>query len=110
MIPSNLITEKSLADLQAQTEYFRGEVKKRSDKLMNYFLLSFFAVGFVLAPYYDTWGVALGIGSLSVVAYYSIKWLLPNSDLYQYVLSSVLALFMAQFIYQMHGLFEMHFF
>jgi PAS domain-containing protein len=36
--------------------------------------------------------------------------LLPESDLYQYVLSVVLGIFMAQYIYQMHGLFEMHFF
>ena len=110
MKPASPITEKTKEDLEAQTEYFRGEVKKRSDKLMNYFLLSFFLVGFILAPYYGTGGVALGVGGLSLIAYYSVKWLLPHSDLYQYVLSAVLALFMAQYIYQMHGLFEMHFF
>jgi two-component system sensor histidine kinase/response regulator len=30
--------------------------------------------------------------------------------MYQYVLSGILGIFMAQFIYQMHGMFEMHFF
>ena len=35
---------------------------------------------------------------------------LPGSNLYQYVLSIVLGVFMAQYIYQMHGMFEMHFF
>ncbi|GGA88996.1 response regulator [Puia dinghuensis] len=104
------ITEKTQADLEAQTEYFRGEVKRRSDKLANYFLISFFIVGFLLAGYFNTWGIALGVGGLSLVAYYSIKWAFPYSDLYQYVLSAVLAIFMAQYIYQMHGLFEMHFF
>ncbi|MEL7146936.1 MAG: methyl-accepting chemotaxis protein, partial [Bacteroidota bacterium] len=38
------------------------------------------------------------------------KILLPKFDWYQYVFSAVVAIFMAQFIYQMHGLFEMHFF
>lgn len=52
----------------------------------------------------------MGIGTLSLVAYYSVKWALPKSNLYQYVLSGVLGIFMAQFIYQMHGMFEMHFF
>ena len=104
------ITEKTQADLAAQTEYFRGEVKRRSDKLTNYFLISFFIVGLLLAGYFDTWGIALGVGGLSLIAYYSIKWAFPHSDLYQYVLSAVLAIFMAQYIYQMHGLFEMHFF
>jgi two-component system sensor histidine kinase/response regulator len=62
-----------------------------------------------LAFYYNTWVIALGVGGLSLAAYYSAKILLPGSNLYQYVLSAVLGIFMAQYIYQMHGLFEMHF-
>jgi len=100
----------ALTDLQAQTAFFRNEVKRRSDKLMNYFLGGFFMIGLLLAHYFDTWTVAIGVGGLSLLAYYSVKIALPNSDLYQYVLSVVLGLFMAQYIYQMHGLFEMHFF
>src|ERR1700722_15481728 len=98
------------SDLHAQSEYFRNMVKRRSDRLMNYFLIGFFVVGLLLAGYFDTWGIAIGVGGISLVAYYSIKLLLPESDLYQYVLSVVLGLFMAQYIYQLHGLFEMHFF
>jgi len=89
---------------------FRSEVKERSDRLMNYFLISFFVVGLVFAFFYGTWLIAFGVGGLSLIAYYSAKIALPDSDLYQYVLSVVLGIFMAQFIYQMHGLFEMHFF
>ena len=89
---------------------FQYEVKKRSDRLMNYFLIGHFLTGLVLAFFYDTWLIALGVGGLSLVAYYSAKIALPDSFLYQYVLSVVLGVFMAQFIYQMHGLFEMHFF
>jgi len=89
---------------------FRFEVKKRSDRLMNFFLIGFFFVGLVLAFFYDTWLIAIGVGGLSLLAYYSVKIALPESTLYQYVLSIVLGIFMAQFIYQMHGLFEMHFF
>lgn len=85
------------------------EVKDRSDRLMNYFLAAYFIVGLIFASFYDTWFIAIGVGGLSLVAYYSVKLALPESDLYQYVLSAVLGIFMAQFIYQMHGLFEMHF-
>jgi hypothetical protein len=84
--------------------------KVRSDKLMNFFLAGYFMVGLVLASFYDTWLIAFGVGGVSLLAYYSTKYLLPDSYLYQYVLSAVLGIFMAQFIYQMHGLFEMHFF
>ncbi|SHM79951.1 Signal transduction histidine kinase [Mucilaginibacter sp. OK098] len=93
-----------------QTIAFQSVVKERSDRLMNYFLISFFLVGLALAFFYDTWLIAFGIGGLSLLAYYSAKMALPHSSLYQYVLSTVLGVFMAQFIYQMHGLFEMHFF
>ncbi len=89
---------------------FRFEVKERSDKLMNYFLMGYFFVGLVFASFYGTWLIAFGVGGLSLLAYYSVKMALPDSSLYQYVLSAVLGVFMAQFIYQMHGLFEMHFF
>ncbi len=92
------------------TATLRLQVKRRSDKLINYFLVAFFLVGFVFAFFYDTWLIALGAGGLSLLAYYSVKLALPGSDLYQHVLSVVLAVFMAQYIYQMHGLFEMHFF
>lgn len=89
---------------------YRTQVKDRSDRLMNYFLPAHFLIGIALAFFYDTWLVAISVGSICLVAYYSVKWLLPDSSLYQYVLSAVLGIFMAQYIYQMHGLFEMHFF
>ncbi|TDE17332.1 response regulator [Dyadobacter psychrotolerans] len=85
-------------------------VKESSDRSMNYFLIGYFLLGLLLAGFYDTWFIAFGVGGILMIAYYSTKWLLPASDLYQYVLSAVLGIYMAQFIYQMHGLFEMHFF
>jgi signal transduction histidine kinase/CheY-like chemotaxis protein len=97
-------------ELHQQTAISRLELKKRSDKMMNYFLFSFFAGGILQAFFFDTWLIAFGVGGALLIAYYSTKIALPDSNLYQYVLSVVLALFMAQYIYQMHGLFEMHFF
>ncbi|MBS1662859.1 MAG: response regulator [Bacteroidetes bacterium] len=110
MTQAPYIITNTPSDLQAQTEAYQADVKERSDSLMNYFLIGFFLVGLALAPYYGTWGIALSVGGLSLLAYYSVRFLLPHSDLYQYVLSIVLGIFMAQFIYQLHGLFEMHFF
>lgn len=84
-------------------------IKERSDRIINYFLCGYFLVGLLLAFYYDTWTIAIGIGSFSLLAYYIVKIALPDSDAYQYILSAVLGIFMAQYIYEMHGLFEMHF-
>ncbi|GAA4308287.1 hypothetical protein GCM10023149_02160 [Mucilaginibacter gynuensis] len=88
----------------------KAEVKKRSDTLMDYFLAGYFILGLVIAGFYDTWTIAISISTLCLIAYYGVKFLLPKSTLYQYVLSAVMGVFMAQFIYQMHGMFEMHFF
>lgn len=97
-------------ELYSITEGFKRDTKERSDVLANYFIIGYFITGLGFAFVYDTWTVAIGVGGLAMAAFYSAKLLLPQSDLYQYVLSAVLAVFMAQFIYQMHGLFEMHFF
>jgi signal transduction histidine kinase len=90
-------------------DVYLKKVRQRSDRLMNYFLASFFLGGLLLAFFYGTWLIGICVGSLSLLAYYSTKYLLPGSDTYQYVVSLVFGIFMAQFIYQMHGLFEMHF-
>ncbi|MGF2411545.1 response regulator [Ferruginibacter sp.] len=100
----NLTPEKQIHAIS-----FSKQVKERSDKLMNYFLICFFICGLILAPFYGTWLIAFGVGGLCLFAYYYIKVTMPDSTLYQYVLSLVLGVFMAQGIYQMHGLFEMHF-
>jgi PAS domain S-box-containing protein len=95
---------------ESYTAALRENVTARSNKLINYFLVSYFIVGLIFAGFYDTWLIAIGVGGISLVAYYSVKRALPKSNLNQYVLSVVLGVFMAQFIYQMHGMFEMHFF
>ncbi|GAO44689.1 sensor histidine kinase [Flavihumibacter petaseus] len=82
---------------------------RKADRQINYFLACYFGCGLLLAIPYDTWVIATGVGALCLVAYYSAKLLLPHSNVYQYVLSTIMGVFMAQYIYQMHGLFEMHF-
>jgi two-component system sensor histidine kinase/response regulator len=93
-----------------KTAVFHARTRERSDELMNYFLIGYFFVGIMLANFYGTWFIAFGLGGVLLLAFYSVKIFLPDYAFYQYVLSAVLGLFMAQFIYQMHGMFEMHFF
>ncbi|NTS41621.1 PAS domain S-box protein [Flavisolibacter sp. BT320] len=105
--------EKEIAYQQSlKSEQVRQLVlqnRQASDRMMNYFLAAYFTGGLLLSFFYETWLIALGVGSLSLLAYYATKWLLPESNAYQYVLGVVLGIFMAQYIYQMHGMFEMHF-
>lgn len=80
-----------------------------ANKVNEGMLAVMFLFGLFIAFFYDTWLIAVAIGGLCLIAYYATKKLLPDSDLYQYVLSGVSAVFAAQFIYQMHGMAEMHF-
>lgn len=93
-----------------QRSYLFEEINNRSDRIFSRFLIISFLFGIMLATFYDTWVIAIGVGGLSLGAYFSTKYLLSEGKLYQYVGASILAVFMAQFIYQMHGLFEMHFY
>jgi PAS domain S-box-containing protein len=95
---------------EIQEQNFSLQMKKWADLLMDYFLICFFVIGLLLSFYFNTLAMAIGLGGLSLLVYYSCKILFSNSDLYQYVLSAVLGVFMLQFFYQTHGMFEIHFF
>ncbi|MGB5927878.1 MAG: GAF domain-containing protein, partial [Cyclobacteriaceae bacterium] len=87
----------------------RKTIYREADSIVFYFVMSFFAAGILLSFFYDTWSVGLGVGTLNVAAYLITRYTLRDSGLHRYVTSAVFAIFGAQFIYQMHGLFEMHF-
>jgi PAS domain S-box-containing protein len=88
---------------------FLKQVKTKADKQIDYFLFAYFFVGLLLSFYFNTWIISLLVGGSCLLSFYLSKKLLPGSDFYQYVLSTVMAIFTAQFIYQTHGMFEMYF-
>lgn len=85
------------------------EIYAKADRIIERLLILMFLFGVFIAFFYETWLVTFVVGSLCLFAYFIIKKLLPGSNLYQYVLSSVCTVFAAQYIYQMHGMAEMHF-
>ncbi|MBO9658849.1 MAG: PAS domain S-box protein [Chitinophagaceae bacterium] len=107
----------TISDERADQRYAKAQhlqslllqYKKSSDRTIDFFLGAYFVFGLGLAFFYDTWLIAAGVGGLSLLAFYATRLLMPESNTYQYVLSVILGIFMAQFIYQMHGMFEMHF-
>lgn len=82
----------------------------QSDKIMYRFLLGYSAFGIAISSYYDTWFIGCAMAVLCIGSWHFNKWILPNSDWHRYVASGFLGVFVGAFIYQMHGLFEMHFF
>lgn len=112
MNTSGLYAGHILSDDKLSESELKGLMKgifSLANKVNEGLLLVMFLFGIFIALFYDTWLVAFAVGGLCLVAYYITKKMLPDSDLYQYVLSGISAIFAAQFIYQMHGMAEMHF-
>ncbi|MBA4054488.1 MAG: hypothetical protein C0490_07245 [Marivirga sp.] len=112
MNTSRLYPGHILNDGQLSESELKGLMKgifSLANKVNEGLLLAMFLFGIFIALFYETWLVAFAVGGLCLVAYYTTKKMLPDSDLYQYVLSAIFAIFAAQFIYQMHGMAEMHF-
>jgi signal transduction histidine kinase len=94
---------------QSEIHSLYKDIYAKGDVIIERLLAVMFLFGLFIAFFYDTWLVGLGVGSLCLAAYFISKKLLPQSNVYQYVLSSVCTVFAAQYIYQMHGMAEMHF-
>jgi len=94
---------------EVELKQLNKEIYRKADKFTEPILGLMFLFGLFIAFFYDTWTIALGVGGFCVLAYYSTKKILPEYNLYQYVFSAVSAIFAAQYIYQMHGMAEMHF-
>lgn len=104
------LTRGSMTDQERATSPYMINFEKKASKQVEYYLWGYYAFGLVIAQIYDTWLFAGVVGGLCLALYYVTKLLFPRTQLKQYAASAAFAIFMAQFIYQMHGMFEMHFF
>jgi signal transduction histidine kinase len=85
------------------------DIYRKADRIITGLLILMFLFGLFIAIFYETWLVAFGVGGLCLFAYFITRQLLPNRVAHQYVLSAICAIYAAQYIYQMHGMAEMHF-
>src|ERR1043165_8537169 len=104
---TNLSVDRHLSDLEIK-DLFKG-IYAKADKWTESILVLMFFFGIFISFFYDTWLIAFGVGGLCLFAYFISKKMLPGSNFYQYVLSTISAILAAQYIYQMHGMAEMHF-
>ena len=80
------------------------------DRYSHYFVLVHFGIGLALAPFYDTWLMAIVVGTLAAAMFLLCAWLAPRTLLTRCIAGVSLQAFVALHIYQLHGLPEMHFF
>ena len=90
-------------------QYF-DRLNQDVDRVIGYFVVGFFVLGLLLIPFYNTWIFGLGIGSLNLLLYLVASSWISSPLIRRQVISLIFSIFMLQFIGQMHGMYEMHFF
>ena len=96
-------------DIALRRKEFYDRINSRAERLLEILLIGYYFFGLFLAFFYDTWLVAFAVGLLALSLYFVTKFVFPGKNIHHYTGGLSAGIFMAQFIYQMHGLFEMHF-
>ncbi len=86
------------------------DVQEKVDKTVDVFVVVFLVLGFLFAPIYNTWKFTLVVGVSNTLIYLVARYALKNKFWARMVISVVLAVFVLQYIGQVHGMAELHFF
>jgi hypothetical protein len=98
------------ASPQEAVAFTLRQIHLEGDKLIRFLIGLHCVIALCLAPFYDTWTLALGAGGLAAGLFLAGAYLLPGSFLTRCLAGISLQVFTALHIYQLHGLAEMHFF
>ncbi len=93
-----------------ELETYLTNVQGKADKISDKFVIMFFILGFCVAPVYDTWMFTAANTVIIGLLYSIARFVLNNKFRARMIISLVYAIFMLQFIGQMHGMAELHFF
>ncbi len=93
-----------------QVEEAMRPIYLRGDRIMRWFTLIHLLLAFAIAPFYGTWMMAALVGIPAFAMFWGTSLLMPGSFLARCTAGLTLQIFTALYIYQFHGLAEMHFF
>ena len=91
-------------------ENYLNEVQKQVDSISDKFVVLFFILGICLAPVYETWIFTWITMGCTCMLYLIVRLVLEEGRLARSLVAVVYTIFMLQFIGQLHGMAEMHFF
>lgn len=91
-------------------ENYLNEVQKQVDKISDKFVGLFFLLGVCLAPVYETWVFTWITMGCTCMLYLIVRLVLEEGTSSRALIAVVYTIFMLQFIGQLHGMAEMHFF
>lgn len=98
--------------IKSQKDKLTNEIEKSSnqgDRIITWMILGLWLFGIVISSHYDTWRLGLVMGTLNTAIYFIANRFFPGKLITRMIGASVMALFMIQYLAQLHGLYEMHF-
>ncbi len=100
----------SVAGYKDRIQVFHEKVYEEADRTMHRFIIGYFILGVVISEFHSTWTIGLGIGGGFFVLYYLAYKFISYKPLLRYLISFLLWNYPLQFIFQMHGMYEIFFF
>ncbi len=89
---------------------FYNKVYIQGDGISRFFIIAFFIIGILLAFASNSFLLAFFMGGFSLLTFFALQIFLPQSQMLRYVTSFLFWNFGVQYLFQMQGLYEMHFF
>ncbi len=102
--------QEAQAITEDQLKPFHDKVHEEADGIVRYFIYGFFFLGLGLSVFHSTYVLAVVMGGISLGIYYAIRTFAGGTIWSRLLISLLLWNFAVQFILQMHGMYEMHFF
>ncbi|WP_338760816.1 PAS domain S-box protein [Bernardetia sp. ABR2-2B] len=102
------IKKSKVYNLELNT--YLEQVQEKADKISDKFVAMFFVLGLCLMPVYETWAFTIANSVIIAGLYGMARLVIQNKFRARMIISLVYAIFMLQFIGQMHGMAEIHFF
>lgn len=100
-------TQRNLTNHDFNT--YRKTIIKEAERKLMFVMVGLFLFGLGISFHYETWIFGLGVGGLNLVIFILAVVFFSGSILARMISSSVMAIYMLQYVAQLHGMYEMHF-
>ncbi len=85
------------------------EITKKSERLFSFVIIGLFLFGVLISFHYDTWVFGLGIGGANLLMVLLSYRFFAGTLLSKTITGLAMGMFMLQFVAQLHGMYEQHF-
>lgn len=95
--------------MQSNNTTFLTAAISEADKIVTIMMGGLWLFGVLISTHYDTWTLGLGMGTILLATFILAVRTFPTKLLTRLIGASAMALYMIQYLAQLQGLYEMHF-